>query len=157
MSVCASQCWPRTMNYFTLENEIKEVMNIVTEEAGERQTGPVLSQRSLPPPNAFPEPHKLCGILNGPARHSGDCLSLFQYCPFARTLVNTPLSRHRHLSTVFSYMLNLSASGLMSPCLHVPGCVVWWQRCWVQSCQGNAVLDLQLGCFAPQWGQLASS
>lgn len=53
------------MNYFTLENEIKEVMNIVTEEAGERQTGPVLSQRSLPPPNAFPEPHKLYGILMG--------------------------------------------------------------------------------------------
>lgn len=45
------------MNYFTLENEFKEVMNIVAEEAGERQTGPVLSQRSLPPPNAFPEPH----------------------------------------------------------------------------------------------------
>lgn len=71
--------------------------------------------------------------------------------------MNTPLTRHRHLSTVFSYMLNLSASGVMSPCLHVPGGVVWWQRCWVQSCQGNAVLDLQLRYFAPQWGQLAPS
>lgn len=28
---------------------------------------------------------------------------------------------------------------------------------WQQSCQDNAVLDLQLGYFAPQWGQLVPS
>lgn len=68
---------------------------------------------------------------------------------------STPLSRHHHCSQCFSYMLNFSDSSLMSPCFCIPGCVVRYQQCWWQSCQSNAVLDLQLGCFAPQQGQLA--
>lgn len=96
----------------------------------------MLSQKSLLPPNAFPGLHKLCGTLKGLHDIEEIVSPYFSTIPVPGHWCNTPVST---CPQRFSYMLNLSASGLMSPCSCVPECVV---------------LNLQLGYFAPQWDQL---
>lgn len=153
-SWCASRCWLRTMDCFILEEaEIKGVMYVVTEEAGERQRQDWCCHRRV---SILQMP------FQGPTSYVAPCwvsktlwtlslvpvLSLCQDTGAALLFLGISICPQH-----FSYMLNL-ASGLMSPGLCVPGCVVRQQQCWRQSCQGN-VFDLQLGYFAPWWGQVA--